>query len=392
MSKIDELIKELCPEGVEFKELGEILDYEQPGKYIVKSTGYNNSFKTPVLTAGKSFFLGYTNEDFGIFKAKNNPVIIFDDFTTSFHWVDFNFKIKSSAMKILKLKKDVDYDFRYIYYAMKCLGYQPQDHARHWISKYSTFEIPLPPLPIQKEIVKILDQFTELEENLTKELEERKKEYEYYREELLSFEEEDVEWRGLEKLSKNISSGGTPLTTNREYYNGEIPWLRTQEVDWKLINDTEIKISKDAVRYSSAKWIPENCIIIAMYGATAGKACINKIPLTTNQACCNIEINQNLAHYKYIYYWAFNNYLKIKNLGVGTQSNLNAGMIKKLRIPLPHPNDPKKSLEIQQQIVEKLEKFDELVNEVLPKEIELRRKQYEFYREKLLTFEELKNE
>lgn len=105
MSRLNELIQELCPDGVEFKKLGALLDYEQPTKYIVKSTDYNDSYPTPVLTAGQTFILGHTNETKGIYVAtKDNPTIIFDDFTTSFHWVDFNFKIKSSAMKMLRPK------------------------------------------------------------------------------------------------------------------------------------------------------------------------------------------------------------------------------------------------------------------------------------------------
>ena len=107
MSKIDELIKEKCPNGVEYKPLNEIIDYEQPGKYIVSSTDYNDDFETPVLTAGQSFILGYTNETEGIYQAsKESPVIIFDDFTTSSHWVDFPFKVKSSAMKLLTAKDE----------------------------------------------------------------------------------------------------------------------------------------------------------------------------------------------------------------------------------------------------------------------------------------------
>ena len=102
MSKLQDLIDSLCPNGVEFKPLGDLLDYEQPTKYIVRSTEYDDSYKTPVLTAGQSFILGYTDEEDGIYQAsKESPVIIFDDFTTSFHWVDFPFKVKSSAMKIL---------------------------------------------------------------------------------------------------------------------------------------------------------------------------------------------------------------------------------------------------------------------------------------------------
>ena len=188
MNKIEKLIEELCPQGVEFRALGEVLDYEQPTKYIVSSTKYSDDFTMPVLTAGQSFILGYTSESEGIYNAdKYNPVIIFDDFTTTFHWVDFNFKVKSSAMKMIRPQQNTDIDFRFIYFAMRCIGYQPQDHARHWISKYSKIQIPIPPLTIQKEIVKILDNFTQLEAELEAELEARKKQYEYYRNQLLSF-------------------------------------------------------------------------------------------------------------------------------------------------------------------------------------------------------------
>ena len=115
MSKLQELIQQLCPKGVEYKKLGNMLDYEQPTQYIVKSTEYDDTYNTPVLTAGQSFILGYTNETNGIYRAdKNNPTIIFDDFTTSFHWVDFDFKVKSSAMKMLRPKNDFDGSFKYI--------------------------------------------------------------------------------------------------------------------------------------------------------------------------------------------------------------------------------------------------------------------------------------
>ncbi len=190
MSKIDDLIAEYCPDGVEFKQLGELLVYQQPTKFIVKTTNYDKSFNTPVLTAGQSFILGYTDERDGIYNAtRENPVIIFDDFTTSFHWVDFPFKIKSSAMKLIRPANGDNIGFRYIYYAMKCISYKPQDHARQWISIYSKISIPFPPIEIQEEIVRILDKFTALEAELEAELEARKRQYEYYRSKLLSFSE-----------------------------------------------------------------------------------------------------------------------------------------------------------------------------------------------------------
>ena len=190
MSKLQDLIDRLCPNGVEFKPLGDLLDYEQPTKYIVNDTKYDDSYSTPVLTAGQSFILGYTNEANGIYKAtKNNPVIIFDDFTTSFHWVDFDFKVKSSAMKMLKINSKIVL-FRYVYYAMKCIKYVPVDHSRQWIETYSQFSIPLPTIEEQKRIVDILDKYdkfcNDIEIGLPAEIKARQKQYEYYRDKLLT--------------------------------------------------------------------------------------------------------------------------------------------------------------------------------------------------------------
>ncbi len=176
--------------------LEELLDYIQPGKYQVKKADYDDSYTTPVLTAGKSFLLGYTHEDHGIYPAsKENPVIIFDDFTTSFHWVDFPFKVKSSALKII-VPKNNDVNFRFIFYAMKQMNYQKDDnvHQRHWISIYSKLEIDVPSISEQKRIVNDLDSFsllvTDLKDGLPAEIELRREQYEYYRNKLLTFESE----------------------------------------------------------------------------------------------------------------------------------------------------------------------------------------------------------
>ena len=111
--------------------LGEVLEYEQPTKYIVDNTNYDDEFEIPVLTAGKSFLLGYTNETHNVFS--NVPVIIFDDFTTAFKYVDFPFKVKSSAMKILKANKEIA-DIRFLYYRMMKTGIDTELHKRYWIS------------------------------------------------------------------------------------------------------------------------------------------------------------------------------------------------------------------------------------------------------------------
>ena len=245
-------------------------------------------------------------------------------------------------------------------------------------------KIPIPPIEIQEKIVQILDKMTEYVTELTSELTSRKKQYSFYRDKLLSFEDEvyQVKWKTLLDISKKITSGGTPNRSNSLYYGGSIPWLRTQEVDFREIYDTELRITEEGLANSSAKWIEKNAVIVAMYGATAAKVGIAKIPLTTNQACCNIEVEEDIANYRYVYHWLTYNYEVLKSMGQGSQSNINAGMIKSFKIPVP-------SLEIQSRIVQILDNFDMVCNDLnigLPKEIELRQKQYEYFKEKLLTF------
>lgn len=247
--------------------------------------------------------------------------------------------------------------------------------------------IPVPPLPVQEEIVRILDKFSELTaeltSELTSELAKRKQQYQYYRENLLRFEDENI-WKTIRDVCINVSSGGTPLKSRSNYYNGNIPWLRTQEVKFCDILETEMMISQDGLENSSAKWIPENCVIVAISGATAARCAVNKIPLTTNQHCCNLEIDHNIALYRYVFYWISSQYLKLKSLGQGAREDLNVGIICSYPIPVP-------PLEEQERIVAILDRFDTLCNDLtsgLPAEIEARKKQYEYYRDKLLTFKE----
>lgn len=255
------------------------------------------------------------------------------------------------------------------------------------------FEIPIPSLEIQKRVVEILEKMTdyvkELTTELTTELTLRQKQYAYYRDQLLTFpsqsdsdESFSVRWTTLGKIAKKISSGGTPKTGTSEYYDGEIPWLRTQEVNFGEIWNTGVKITEAGVKNSSAKWIPENCVIVAMYGATVGKIGINKIPMTTNQACANIELDETQANYRYVFHYLTSKYEYIKSLGAGSQTNINAQIVKNLPIPLPN-------LPTQKRIVDILDKFDKLTSDLtagLPREIALRQKQYEYWREQLLSF------
>ena len=137
------------PSGWSICRLEDIVDYEQPQAYIVDSTDYSEDYPTPVLTAGKSFIIGYTNETDGI--CDNLPVIIFDDFTTDSRFVDFPFKIKSSAMKILRVKKEID--IRYVGFYMSITRLVGDTHKRYWISEYSKLPILIPPKAEQERIV-----------------------------------------------------------------------------------------------------------------------------------------------------------------------------------------------------------------------------------------------
>lgn len=141
--------------------LGEILEYEQPAKYIVNSTDYSDDFATPVLTPGKTFILGYTDEKDGIYKVNGSKVIIFDDFTTASRLVDFDFKVKSSAMKILTVSDNNTFDIEYFYYYLQTIHVNNTTHKRYWISLFSNIKIGVPPIEIQKEIViKIKEAFS----------------------------------------------------------------------------------------------------------------------------------------------------------------------------------------------------------------------------------------
>lgn len=141
--------------------LGQLLSYEQPTPYIVESTDYNDKYATPVLTAGKSFVLGYTDENFGIYNSL--PVIIFDDFTTATQYVNFPFKVKSSAMKILTANTELVLP-KFIFYRMQIIKFDHSTHKRYWIQQYSKIKVEIPSIPAQEQIVtRIEELFSQLD-------------------------------------------------------------------------------------------------------------------------------------------------------------------------------------------------------------------------------------
>lgn len=392
MSKLDELIKELCPNGVEFVSIGEVVNYEQPSKYIVKSTQYDDNYSTPVLTAGQSFILGYTSETDGVYNAsKENPVIIFDDFTGAFKWVDFPFKVKSSAMKML-LADNERTILRYIYHVMGNINFSSDEHKRLWISIYSTFKIPLPPLPVQQKIVRILDSFTELTDELNRTLEAeltaRRKQYEYYRDELLTFGN-DVPMVKLGNIATDIYRGAG--VKRDEVTTDGIPCVRYGEIYTSYeISFTEcISHTREDV-IASPKYFEHGDIIFTITGESVEEIA-KSIAYLGNDKCIAGGDTVVLKHQqepRYLSYalsttaaQAQKSKGKVKSKVV--HSSIPA--LKEIEIPLPN-------IETQKHIANLLDSFHQLCNDLtsgLPAEIEARQKQYEYYRDKLLKFKSL---
>lgn len=358
--------------------LGDYTVYEQPTKYRVKSKDYQDSFKTPVLTAGKTFILGYTDETDGIYKGSEKSVIIFDDFTTANKWVDFDFKVKSSAMKLITSKDESKLLLRYIYHWMNTLPSDlvNGDHKRQWISNYANKKIPIPcpdnpekSLLIQKEIVRILDAFseltTELTTKLTTELSSRKKQYEFYREQLLTFDEGKIVWKTL----SDVAIIGTGRHDTKDAIDDG--------------NYTFYARGREPLKLNSYDF-EETAIITAGDGAGVGKVyhwVTGKYAL--HQRAYRIVPNKDVNARFIYHYIKANFYAYIEKVSVSSSvTSLRKPMFLKFKVPIP-------SLEEQERIVNILEKFDTLtttINDSLHKETELRKKQYEYYREELLTF------
>jgi type I restriction enzyme S subunit len=408
LNKIDLLLKDMFPGGVQYKHLWEITiwdkrfnevdNFKQPRvnnyKYYLasdlKALASENGY-IKLLTTNKSD-LWTSREETTDTPAEGeivaipwggNPIVQY--YNGMFFTADNRI---ATAMDENEL--DVKYLYHYLNSKIEIIAefYRGSGIKHPSMEKVLDLEIPLPPINVQRDIVSILDNFNELIDGLKMELEARTLQYDFYRRMLLEEENANIEYQlyTLGSISKKVSSGSTPLANNPRYYeDGKIPWLRTQEVKFNEIFDTEIKVTNAALEETSIKWIPENCVIIAISGATAGRSAVNKIPLTTNQHCCNFEIDPLVADYRYVYHWVASNYEHIKSMGQGVRSDLNAGQLKEYPIRLP-------SLPEQIKISELLDKFNLLTKSDscgIPAEIAARQRQFEYYRNKIMSFEML---
>lgn len=385
MSKLEELIKEFCPNGVEYVKIGSVVNYEQPSKYLVKKADYKEEYSTPVLTAGQTFILGYTNEMNGIYNAsKDSPVIIFDDFTGAFKWVDFPFKVKSSAIKFLKANEKRAM-LRYIFHVMGNINLTSTEHKRLWIGIYSELQIPLPALPVQREIVRILDSFTLYSAELTAELTARRKQYEFYRDKLLNFSEVSVKKYKLKEIA-DIYLG---LTYTPRYVEHGVTFISSKNIanDYLDLSDVKYISYEEYTKATSNAKPKKGDILFTRVGSNLGHPTIVNIEkeLCIFVSVGYLRVNPQIAINKYIKHWmntdSFWNQVNSK-VGNAPKANLNSSWMREFDICLP-------PIDVQERIVKVLDNFDAICSDLgigIPAEIEKRQKQYEYYRDKLLRF------
>lgn len=388
MSRLDELIAELCPDGVEHKCVSAVCKVVSP-KVKIKSHNYLDAGNYPVVDQGQAFISGYTNEE-GAFEK--GEYIVFGDHTCIVKYVDFSFVQGADGVKVLKadLKAIVP---RFLFHCMSSIPIV-KDYARHW-SKMKKEIIPIPPLPVQSEIVRILDNFieltTELTTELAAELTARKKQYEYYRDELLAFNN-NVPTVILGDIATVTKLAGFEFTKYVTYSDkGNIIALRGLNVkNGKLdLHDVKYVDKSDFSKLTRSKLHVGDMLFT--YVGTIGQVALiseeDKYYLAPNVALIRSNSNKLFPEFMKYYFQSnqfFNTQIK-RLLQSSSMKNIPMEKIRKFELPIPPITE-------QKRIVELLDQFDALCNDIssgLPAEIAARQKQYEYYRDKLLTFKEL---
>lgn len=364
-------------------ELGELLPYEQPTDYIVESTDYDDSYKTPVLTAGKSFIIGYTNETKGIYTKL--PVIIFDDFTTSSQYVDFPFKVKSSAMKILSANSEVA-DLKYLFYKMQTIQFDSANHKRYWISQYSKIKLDLPTIAEQQRIVnRIETMFAKLDQAQKKaqavldSFETRKAVilHKAFTGELTanwrkkngvsddSWEEKTVGEICLVKGGKRVPKGMSLVKEKNEH-----PYLKAGNLKFGTVIDKDMEyVPEDLLKFIKNYTVSAGDVYITNVGACIGDCgiipdCFDGANLTENA----VKLTELKCHNLYLAKQLASNLVqeqiqsKIKSATLG---KLSIDNIKQLVIKLPALSEQQEIVRILDTVLEKESRAKEVAQNVL---------------------------
>ena len=378
VSKIDELLKN---EKVEWKKLGEVdsIKIVVP-KRKLKKTEYMNIGKYPIIDQGKDFIVGYTNDLNAIFEK--NRYVVFGDHTETVKFVDFYFAQGADGIKVLKT--DEKYiDSKYLFYVISNFYKKSGKYKRHFSMLKETL-IPIPKLQAQEKIVETLDKFTNYVNELQAELQARNKQYEYYRDLLLSEEylnklsmkfeltNFQVKCHNLEDITYITSGGDIP----KESYSN----VRTEKFNIPIISNG---VGENAIYgFTDKAKINEDAVTISARG-TIGYAQYRNYPFYHIVRLLSLVVkDKSNVSTKYLYYLMQDKKYNLPPTGI---PQLTIPMLKKIKVILP-------SIEIQNKVVEVLDRFQELIENsrgLLPEEIEKRQKQYEYYREKLLTFDKM---
>jgi len=332
-------------------ELGELLPFEQPTAYIVKSTDYSDAYATPVLTAGKSFILGKTNETDGIFDQL--PVIIFDDFTTATQFVNFRFKVKSSAMKILHINTDLVIP-KYIFYRLQIIQFDHSTHKRYWIQSYSKIKVLIPPLDEQSRIVASIEElFSELDKAVDT-LKTTKEQLEVYRQTIL------VDAFRVATNSTHLKIGyvcakivNCPHSTPKWEKNGKLCLRTTNFKRGYLDLQSPNYVSEETFNDRNRRIIPQpGDVLYSREGSVLGIACTipSNVYPCLGQRMMLLRSGEKLNNRYLMHYLnspMVTNHVIATKGGTGSP-HINVGDIKEFQIPIP-------SLEEQSNIVCQIE-------------------------------------
>ena len=414
MSKIDELIAKLCPNGVEYKKLGQVGEFIRGSGLQKKDiTDFDNGFGAIHYGQIYTYYSIHTNKtksfvasahSKNLKKAKSGNLVIA---TTSENDTDVCKAVAWLGKKDIAVSGDAciyrhSLEPKYVAYFFQSEQFQLQKLGNITGTKVrrvspscmAKFLIPVPPLEIQREIVKVLDTFTKLEAELKAELEAeleaRRRQYHYYRDQLLNFEgRDDVQWMTLGEIG-TWYGGGTPSKSRNDFWeNGTIPWVSPKDMGHPLVDSTEDYITEDAIKNSSTKLVPANSVAVVVRSSILDKIlpiALIPIPVALNQDMKAIIPHSNILP-RFVAYTMRargNDILRVAKKTGGSVASIESNKLFSFRIPVP-------PLEEQARIVAILDKFDALVNDLssgLPAEIAARRKQYEHYRDRLLTFKE----
>ena len=404
-SKLDELLRELCPDGVEYRSIGNCTEKVKKIKWSTCGSNYAYIDLTSVdrdthkITETQTINANNAPSRAQQIVLKNDVLFATTRPTLMRYCLiedKYDGQICSTGFCVLRANKDIVFP-KWLFHVISSSEFCYYMEANQKGASYPAisdkevmqFKIPLPPLPVQREIVRILDKFTELIAELTAELTARKKQYGYYRNKLLSFENE-TSMQALGDVC-DVVAGGTPSKKNSDYWNGgTIKWLgSTVCQNRKTVDDVTDYITEQGLAESSAKVMKAGSTLIALVGATIGKTAYLPFEAAINQNIAGIyPKDTTMLDPSYVYYACTTLYSKFLALTQGSKLAMaNISFVRSLQIPIP-------SLQVQKRLVQVLDHFDAICSDLkigLPAEIEARKKQYEFYREKLLAFHEISN-